>query len=133
MLHVRLAEAPSDDAGAVADDGGGGSTSGEAGSTVASKSLGVTLEPLTPDAARAAHLKASAPGVLVKDVRRGGPAEGKLVPGDVITDVIHPEPKTATRTIAELQRVLKASGAETTWVCKSAGSPTRRAAARPPS
>jgi serine protease Do len=105
-LRVRLAEAPSDDASTVAGNDGGGTSSNENSGTVPSKSLGITMEALTPEVARSANLKASTHGVLVKDVRRGGPAEGKLLPGDVITDVIHPEPKTAARTVAELQGVL---------------------------
>jgi PDZ domain-containing secreted protein len=43
-------------------------------------------------------------GVVVSAVRRGGPAEGRLVAGDIIVDVLHPDPKTAITSTAELQR-----------------------------
>ena len=105
-LRVRLAAAPGDDGAVTAASGDDSDTPAEGSGAVAVKSIGITLEPLTPGVARDANIRASVRGVLVKDVRRGGPAEGKLAPGDVITDVIHPGPKTATHTVADLQGVL---------------------------
>ena len=104
-MHVRLAEAPGENGTEVADNSSGTASSESDGSTI-SKPLGITVEALTPDVARAANLKPSLRGMLVKDVRRGGPAEGELVPGDVILDVVHPEPKRAIASVTELQDVI---------------------------
>ena len=104
-MHVRLAEAPSE-AGTVVADNSSASTSTDANGATISKPLGITVVGLTPDVAQAANLKSSMHGVLVKDVRRGGPAEGELIPGDVILDVVHPGPKRPIGSVAALQDML---------------------------
>src|SRR5579862_998633 len=76
-MHVKLGEAPRDDTEAASDDGNG-NTSGDNSGAVESKSIGVTLKALTPESAHDANLKSSMHGLLVTDVRRGGPAEGQL-------------------------------------------------------
>jgi serine protease Do len=103
-MHVKLAEAPGEGNATVAAGDDDGNGSGSADGTVVSKSLGVTFGPMTSsDGSSPIH---AVHGVMISDVRRGGPAEGKLVPGDIIIDVIHPEPKLATRTVGDLQGVL---------------------------
>jgi serine protease Do len=103
-MHVTLAEAPSDSNASVATDDDGGASSDNAEGAVVSKSLGFTFGPMS-SSDESSHVR-GVHGVVVSDVRRGGPADGQLVPGDVIIDVIHPEPRVATRTVADLQSVL---------------------------
>jgi serine protease Do len=103
-MHVKLAEAPGETNAAVVSDDNSGNGSTDNTGTVSSKALGVTFGPMASSdeapQAKGVH------GVVVTDVRRGGPADGQLVPGDIITDVIHPGPKVATRTVSDLQGVL---------------------------
>jgi serine protease Do len=69
--------------------------------------LGVTLEAITPEFARQANLPQAERGVRVIDVTSSGPARGKLFPGgDVITDIVYPQPARKVRTPAELQQAL---------------------------
>ena len=103
-LHVRLAEAPGENNAVAATTSDAESMSGNSDGSVTSSSLGVTVQTLTPDLARSLNLRASVRGVVVSAVRRGGPAEGRLVAGDIIVDVLHPDPKTAITSTAELQR-----------------------------
>jgi serine protease Do len=104
-FKVKLAEAPTEEASVASaarerSDNPAGST------TVPVKRLGISLEGVTADVVHAKGAPDSVQGVTVKDVERGGPAEGKLGGRDIITDVIHPEPKTPVRTVADLQRIL---------------------------
>ncbi len=105
-FKVKLAEAPGDEQTVASastrerrDDSAGVTN------TVSAKKLGITVEALTPDIARAAHLTDAQQGVMVKSVERGGPAELRLGRGDLITQITFPE-KTPVRTVADLQRVL---------------------------
>jgi serine protease Do len=111
-VTVKLGEAPSDGATAVAaDDGNDSSDASAASGAVTSKALGVTVRPLTPAVASDANIKGVSRGLLVTDVKRGGPAEGKLIAGDVITNVIFPRPGVAVSSVAELNEALaKATG-----------------------
>jgi serine protease Do len=81
-FDVRLGEAPTERE--VASTGRG--TSGS--NAPASEKLGITIAPLPA----AANLPKGFPtnGVLVKDVEALGPAYGKLVPRDIITDILYP-------------------------------------------
>jgi serine protease Do len=102
-MHVKLAEARGEDAAKVAANDRDGAALPRTDGAVVSKSVGITVAPVTPGGDRG---QASVDGVLVSAVRRGGPAEGQLVPGDIITDVIHPEPRAATHSVAEFESVL---------------------------
>lgn len=104
-MHVKLDEAPSEGSTSVASDDDDGTSSDMADGAVVSKSLGVTLAPAS-SADGSDRGTRTVRGVLVSDVRRGGPAEGQLVPGDIITAVIHPNPRVTTHTVADLQGVL---------------------------
>ncbi|HVZ48267.1 MAG TPA: Do family serine endopeptidase [Gemmatimonadaceae bacterium] len=104
---VKLGEAPSDGASVAADDGNDSSDGDEAGATVAAKSIGVTVTPITADVRQSDNIKAAVHGVYISKVAPGGPAEGKLIPGDVITEVIFPKPATTVRTGADLQEALQ--------------------------
>ena len=102
-VKVRLAEAPGESSSAAqtANNDAGDMTSNGA-TTMAVKSLGITVG--VADDQRSAG--ATAHGIAVTEVKRGGPAEGKLLPGDIITTVIHPEPRTDTRTIGAFNAVI---------------------------
>ncbi|HEY2850776.1 MAG TPA: Do family serine endopeptidase [Gemmatimonadaceae bacterium] len=104
-MHVKLAEAPGEGSQAVAsdDDGTRGSADNAEG-TASSNALGITFGPMSASD-ETSHVH-GVHGVVVTDVKRGSPADGQLVPGDIITDVIHPSPKVATPTVADLKGVL---------------------------
>jgi serine protease Do len=104
-FKVKLAEAPSEEA-TVASAARERSDNPAGSATVSMKRLGISVEGATTDVVRAKGAADSEQGVTVKNVERGGPAEQKLGPGDIITDVIHPEPRTSVRTVADLQRIL---------------------------
>ncbi len=75
--------------------------------------LGISLEPLSAENARAARLDPSVQGLLVTEVTPAGPADrdGGLIAGiDVITDVINPGPRRPVRTVADLQQALNRVG-----------------------
>ena len=79
----------------------------EEASAVAAKKLGISVEAVPTESVRGAARSGDAPrGVLITDVARGGPAEGRLFAGFVITDLWFPEPRTPITSVAELQRVL---------------------------
>ncbi|MEA3247796.1 MAG: Do family serine endopeptidase [Gemmatimonadota bacterium] len=106
-VTVKLGEAPSDGPTAVADnDRNDSSDAGTATSAVASKPLGVTVRALSSAVADDANVKGVSRGLLVTEVKRGGPAEGQLIAGDVITKVIFPRPETAVTSVAELNEAL---------------------------
>jgi len=104
-MKVKLAEAPGDAESVASDARVKGDASNNTGSVTAGK-LGITIETLTADVAQSADMPAGTHGVLVRQVERGGAAEGQLGAGDVITDVIFPEPRTAVHSIDDFQRVL---------------------------
>ncbi|HXD23637.1 MAG TPA: PDZ domain-containing protein, partial [Gemmatimonadaceae bacterium] len=103
-MRVKLAEAPGEGNTAVAADDDAAASSDNSDGTVSSKSLGITFGPMSASGV-SSHVHGIR-GVVVTDVRRGGPADGELVPGDIITDVIHPAPKVATPTVSALQSAL---------------------------
>jgi serine protease Do len=103
-FKVRLAEAKADSSLASAREP-------EAERTVPVPSsdarLGIAVEPLTPEFARQNRIPATRQGVRVADVERSGVSSGKLFENDIITDVLHPGPRRAVTSVAELQAVLK--------------------------
>ena len=100
QFRVKLAEAPETETIARADDegrrNGGGTTS---------EKLGVSLEAVSSEFAQENRISAERRGVRVIDIVPGGPARGKLIPSDVIFEVIYPE-RTPVRGVADLQRAL---------------------------
>ena len=105
-FKVKLAEAPSDQETTVASAARGRREDPNAPVSTNLKRLGISLEALTAEVVKANRLPDGAEGVHVVDVERGGPAEGRLIPNDVISEVIFPAPKTPVKTVADLQRVL---------------------------
>jgi len=99
-FRVTLMEAPDQqvaqaDAPAPASSGG-----------ILHPALGISVAPVSPEIAAQARLTPPVRGVLVSDVTPGGPADQKLAPHDVITEVLFPAPRRAINTPAELQSVL---------------------------
>ena len=107
MLKVKLAEAPGDATAVAANENDGGGSADTADGTVTMKSLGITVAPASAAGTAVSSSHGTLHGVAVTNVRRGGPAEGQLVPGDVITEVIYPEPKVPTRTVAAFTSEMK--------------------------
>ena len=62
---------------------------------------------MSPELAAQARMPSPVRGVMVSDVTPGGPADEKLAPNDVITEVLYPLPRRAINTPADLQNVLK--------------------------
>ena len=106
-FRVKLDEAPTD--GQVASGAAAQKRDEpETAVAVAAKKLGITIEPIAVDGRTSAAARASENlrGVVVSDVTRGGPAEQKLFPGEIITDLWFPDPRTPITSVADLQRVL---------------------------
>jgi serine protease Do len=74
--------------------------------TVSVKQLGIVLEPITPEMVRGTSFSGAQQGVVVKSVEPGSVSDGKLFARTIITGVIHPEPRVAIKSAADLQKVL---------------------------
>jgi serine protease Do len=96
-VTVKLTEQPSDMQASDAR-----TTGTPPKSEMASSKLGVQLSPLP--SSRPAGFPTT--GVLVAQVEALGPSYGKLLPNDVITDVLYPGPRKPVRSEADLQQVL---------------------------
>ena len=68
--------------------------------------LGMTLDPITPDAARRLDLPANAGGAMVSDIDRNSPADkAGIAPGDVILEVNRQKVANMSQVTRELQKV----------------------------
>jgi serine protease Do len=122
-ITIKLAEAPSDPTVARANLPGSSEEEVAPTGAVASEKLGVSLEVVTPEFARANGIAPDRRGVRVTEVTRGGPSADKLLVNDIITDVLHPQPRHTVRSIADLQKVLNSSDKGdiiTLWVYNAA-------------
>jgi serine protease Do len=99
-FRVKLVEAPEEESIARAANSDRANDSG-----TAAEKLGVSLETMTPEFAQQNRIAPERRGVRVVDVTPGGPSRGKLIPSDVIFEVIYPQ-RTPVRTLADLQKVL---------------------------
>ncbi|MDQ8164140.1 MAG: PDZ domain-containing protein, partial [Gemmatimonadota bacterium] len=107
-IKVKLAEAPADEPRRVATNA---PRQEDAPSTTAAVSkIGVSVEALTPRVIEARRIADKLKGVIVNDVTPGSPAEGKLLPLDVISEVRILSGSIVTKvpvaTVADLQREL---------------------------
>ena len=107
-VKVKLAEAPADEARRVAANT---PRPDEPPSTTATvPKIGVSVEALTPRVVEARRISDKLKGVIVNAVTPGSPAEGKLIPEDVISEVRILAGSTVTKipvaTVADLQREL---------------------------
>lgn len=97
QVHARLSELPPDKQTAPSSTGSGNGR----------EQLGLTIEPLTAEAARRLGLRSGTTGVVVTDVDPSGPAaEAGIQPDDVILQVNH-QP---VRSAGELRAALRRSG-----------------------
>jgi serine protease Do len=101
-FKIRLQEAPAEagtEVAAAADK-----TAEPEG--MSSTKLGITLEVITAEVAKANNIEDKYRGLRVLSVDAAGPAAQKLGRDDIIVKVIRPEPQTTIRTNADLQKVL---------------------------
>ncbi len=105
-FKVTLAEAPGSTPEVASSRTSRNNDNTDAAGAMTSGKLGITVEPLAADAMKNANSATPLHGVVVREVQRGGAAEGQLTAGDVITDVIFPQPRAAIRSTADLQKAL---------------------------
>ncbi|HLV24699.1 MAG TPA: trypsin-like peptidase domain-containing protein, partial [Gemmatimonadales bacterium] len=103
-MRVKLDEAPTPNS-TVAEQ----PRNNREGSGTSAGKLGISVEPLTVEVARALQLNGEARGVRVTEVVPGGPADsdGGLVAGsDVIIEILNPGPRRPVNTVEDLQQAL---------------------------
>jgi serine protease Do len=104
-FKVKLAEAPNEEK-TVASNDKPAKESAPVAPTSEAKKLGLVLEALTPELIKSTGASSTTQGVVVKSVEHNGPADNKLIPGDIITGVVFPAPHTPVRSADDLQRLL---------------------------
>jgi len=78
----------------------------ESTGTTAEK-LGLSLEPVTPEVARANRIPDNRRGLRVVSVSANGAARNRFVPGsDIIVEIMYPAPRRPVNSVADLQGVL---------------------------
>jgi serine protease Do len=102
-FKVKLTEAPSDEPRATAANNPREDAAPSTATTVAK--LGISVELLNARVAEAYAVSDKLKGVVVTGVTPGSPGEGKLLRGDVITEIKHPS-KSPVTTVADLQKEL---------------------------
>ena len=100
-FKIRLQEAPAE-AAPVAS----AAEKPAEGESVTNTRLGVGLEAITAEVAKANNIEEQYRGLRVVSVDAAGPAAQRLDRNDIIVRVIRPEPATTIRTAADLQTVL---------------------------
>jgi serine protease Do len=99
-LQLTLGEPPAPSALASASSGE------ESGAGVASKKLGVSVQPVTPQVAAQFGLQGGTEGLAVVHVDPTGPALGVLFPGDIIVAAMSPDGRRPIRTVDDLQQAV---------------------------
>jgi serine protease Do len=102
-FRVKLAEAPSETSVAAreSEDDTAPPVSG-----ISYDKIGVRLEPISIEFARANKIPEANRGVRVVDVNASGPARNELFQNDIITAVLFPGPRKEVRSVDDLQSVL---------------------------
>lgn len=103
-IRVKLDEAPASE-NAVAEQP---RSSREGAGTSAGK-LGISVEPLTVEVARAMQLDGEPRGLRVTEVVPGGPADsdgGLFAGSDIIVEILNPGPRRPVNSVSDLQQVL---------------------------
>jgi len=100
-FRIKLGEAPAE----AAQVASAGDANPESEGAAASK-LGISVEAISVEAAKANEIAEQYRGVRVLTVDAAGPAAQKLVRNDIIIKVIRPEPATTIHTVQDLQKVL---------------------------
>lgn len=98
-FNVKLGEAPGSEEVAVSRT----SDKTPSSNSPVNEKVGVTFAPLPANVPQGFPKS----GVVVQDVEALGPAYGKLIQRDIITDILHPNPK-AVKAISELQAAINA-------------------------
>src|SRR5256714_1988923 len=100
-FRVTLMQAPTD-----TDVASNNSAPSSNGGTV-HPALGISVAPVSPEMAAQARMPTPVRGVMVSDVTPGGPADEKLLPNDVITEVLYPLPRRVINSTGDLESVLR--------------------------
>jgi len=100
-FRIRLGEAPAE----AAQVASAGDANPESEGSAASK-LGISVEGISVEAAKANEIAEQYRGVRVLTVDAAGPAAQKLGRNDIIIKVIRPEPATTIHAVQDLQKVL---------------------------
>ena len=101
-FKIKLQEAPAESEQVASNDE---KASPDAAGMTNSK-LGITVEAITPEVAKANKIDDQYRGLHVLAVEAAGPAAQKLLRDDIIVKVIRPEPQAVIHSMADLQRVL---------------------------
>jgi serine protease Do len=101
-FKVKLTEARTETT--VAENGDDPKDSAKEG--VSYDKLGITVEPVSAEIARAMRLNEDRRGLRVVDVSSSGPAHNQLFQNDVILEVMYPTPRKAVRSVADFQSAL---------------------------
>jgi serine protease Do len=109
-VYVQVAERPTEEALAKLSGGGTGTQgTGGTAATTPQRALGLTLAPLTPEAARTANLPATARGVIITAVDPNSNAgEQGLQRGDLIASVNNQPVTTPAQVVAAVDAARKA-------------------------
>ena len=102
-FKVKLTEVPTSAPRTVALNAPRDDAETSTGAALAS--IGIHVEALTPRVAEANRVSDKLKGVVITAVTPGSPAEGKVIPGDVISELRFPSQATIN-TVADLQREL---------------------------
>ena len=109
-VYVQVAERPTEEALAKLSGGDGGTAGGAGGAaTTPQRALGLSLAPLTPEAARASNLPATARGVIITAVDPNSNAgEQGLQRGDLIASVNNQPVTSPAQVVAAVDAARKA-------------------------
>ena len=100
-FRVTLMQAPTD-----TDVASNAAVPSSTGGTV-HPALGISVAPVSPEMAAQARIPTPVRGVMVSDVTPAGPADEKLFPNDVITEVLYPLPRRTINSPSDLESVLR--------------------------
>ncbi len=100
-FKIKLTEAP-----AEAEQVASAEEKPAEGEAVSNSKLGLSVEVLSAEAAKANNIPEEFRGLHVTAVDAAGPANGKLDQRDIIVRIIRPEPAALVRTTSDLQKVV---------------------------
>jgi serine protease Do len=124
-VTVQVTERPTEEALAKMSGGGTGDTAtGPGGTTTPQRTLGLSLTPLTPQAARAANLPPTAQGVLITRVDGNSPAADKgLQQGDLIVSINNQPVSSPAQVVAAVDAARKAGRSSVLLLVKRGTAP----------
>ena len=124
-VYVTLADRPTEEALNKIAGGGSGTADNSSGSSaVATKALGLSLAPLTPELARSANLPATARGVIITAVDPNSDAADQgLQRGDLIMSIQNQPVTTPAQVTAAVEQARKAGRTSLLLLVKRANNP----------